>query len=259
MPRLLRITFAVSLGLALLVPATGGAQEPPPAETAPPPPTTTTPQDPIVQIEPPPVVTIKVPPLPKPKPAAKKAKVQRAKPAPREPVRRSSPRRSVRVWEPEPVAVAPRAEVEAPVAETKPAKPAAVKPKPKPKPKPHRKKVVRANPRVVAKAAAPPARTIRDPDRAGAVLAAQFSMGDDPAQAAGTGVGTGMVVAAVLFAVFLGTAVGIVGTAPLLADRWPKVFEPVIDATDQIVLVGVWIAGLALTLAVTWALTSPGG
>ena len=250
MSSLLRSILAISVGLALLVPATGGAQEPPPDDLAPPPPPST-PADPEVppEVEGPTTVTIKVPPLREAKPAPKKAAPQQAAPqqaapAP-DPVRRTSPRRSVRVYEP----VTPSYESEAPVVEQTPAK------APRPKAKRVKKNVQRPRPRAVAKPTAPVLRTIRDPDRAGAVLAAQFTLGGN---SDGAGVNTTVLVLAIMIAALLGCVVGVVGAAPLLADRWPKVFVPVIDATDRIVLAGVCLAGAAATLAITWALTGPG-
>lgn len=242
MPRQLRILLVALVAVALLVPATGAAQEPPPEESPPPPPppTTTQPQEPVVEIEEPVVVTITVPPLPEPKPAARKAKPQQAASTPREPVRRSTPRRS------EPSSSETPSEFEAP---TEAAAPAKAKPA---KPKPVRRKARRARPRVVAKAAPAPVQTIRDPDRAGAVLAAQFTL----TEAAGEDYTP--LVLALLFAFLLAAGAGVVYASPVLADRWPKVFVPVLESTDRIVVPGLCVAGAALTLVITWALTGPG-
>jgi hypothetical protein len=65
---------------------------------------------------------------------------------------------------------------------------------------------------------------------------------------------------ALAFATVLGMLLVLAAAAPLLADRWPRVFVPVIDATERIVLAAVLtyvcLAGAALTLAITWALNS---
>lgn len=243
MSSLLRSVLAISVGLALLVPATGGAQEPPPDELAPPPPSTPAEPEAPPKVEGPTTVTIKVPPLHEAKPAPKKVQTQQAPDS--EPVRRTSPSRSVRVSEP----VTPSYESDAPVVEQKPAK------TPRAKSKRARKNVHRPRPRAVAKATAPVIRTIRDPDPAGAVLAARFTL-DDASESGG--VNTTVLVLAIMIAALLGGVVGVVAAAPLLADRWPKVFVPVIDATDRVVLAGVCLAGAALTLVITWALTGPG-
>jgi hypothetical protein len=242
----LRTTLVALVGIALLVPAAGAGQEPPPDELAPPPPPPTAPVDPVEPVEPagPTSITITVPPLPAKK-AAPQAKPQPAKPARREPVRRSAPRRSAPVVETRSEAREP----EVPV-------PAAT-PEPKAAPKPSaKKKVLRPKPRVVAKAVAPaPARPIRDREAAGAVLGAQFALG---AGSEDEGVNKTILVLALALAAVLGAVVGVVAAAPVLAGRWPSVFVPVIDATEQIVLAGICLAGAALALVITWALTGPG-
>jgi hypothetical protein len=108
---------------------------------------------------------------------------------------------------------------------------------------------------VVAKAPAPLApHPIRDPERAGAVLAAHFTLAEDDGRA-----NTLVVVLAALLVGLIGGVAAVVGAAPVLADRWPKVFVPVLESTDRIVLAGVCVGGAVLALAITWALTGPGG
>jgi hypothetical protein len=108
---------------------------------------------------------------------------------------------------------------------------------------------------VVAKATAPPApRPIRDPERAGAVLAAHFTLAEDDG-----GTNTAVVVLAALLIGLIAGVVAVVGAAPVLADRWPRLFVPVLESTDRIVLGGVCVGGAVLALAITWALTGPGG
>ena len=67
-----------------------------------------------------------------------------------------------------------------------------------------------------------------------------------------------MLYLALVLAMFLGFLLSLVGTAPVLAQRWPQVFVPVMVATERIVVAGVCLAGAALTLAITWALTGRG-
>jgi len=250
--RSLRILVA-QLGIALLLPAVVAAQEPPPDEIAPPPaPTTTTISAEPVAPPGPTSTTIILPPLPAVKLAPKKATSQPAKPAEPEPapVRRTTPRRSA------PVASddfeAPAAET-SPAAETPPAKKATPKAKPKRKPA-AKQKVQPPRPRPVAKAATP--RTIPDREAAGAVLAAQFTLGRE--DAGGGGMSSGLVVLALVFAGLIVAVVGVLGAAPILADHWPKVFVPVIEATDRVLLAGLCLAGAAAALVITWALTGPG-
>jgi hypothetical protein len=245
---LLRFLAAI-VASALVAAAAAAAQEPPPDEIAPPPPPTT-PADPVEPAEPdgPTSITITVPPLPATKSAPKKAapKAKRVEPAP-EPARRWTPRRSAPV-DVEPSVSETQGEIEAPAAETPPAKKAAPKSKAKPA-----RKVHRPRPHAVAAAPARP-RAIPDREAAASVLAAQFTL----ERADGGRANTGMIVLALVLAAALGLVVGVVGAAPVLADRWPKVFVPVIDATDRVVLAGLCVAGAAVTLVITWALTGPG-
>jgi hypothetical protein len=249
-----RLIAALAAAFALWLPALAGAQEGPPPDDIPPP-ATTTPTEPVEPAEPtgPTSITITVPPLPAQKAAPKKAAPQQAKPAPkraapvrREPVRRASPRRS------EPV----ESYSEPAVSEEPAAEPVPQKPKPAAKKaKAAKKKVHRAKPRVVAKAAAPVARgPIRDPQPVSAVLGAQFTLGQDDG-----GMNTSVIVLALMLAGLVGAVAAVVGAAPILADRWPRLFVPVIESTDRIVLAGLCVGGAMVALAITWALTGPSG
>lgn len=247
MPPPVRILLVGLAGVALLAPGIGvGAVLGSPPGTTPvetnPPPDVPPPTDPAVTLEDPPgsdSITLQVPPLPDPPAATAKTK-KKVVPT-RPPVRTERPARVQRVTERETsssVDVAPVAESET-----------AVTPKPKPKVKRSARKVV-----VLPQASAP-----QRPDRellpAHGVLAAQYS---GPTLGSTATSSSPVLYLAVSFAVVLGMLFGLVGAAPRLAGRWPEVFVPVIDATERIVLVGVCLAGAALTLAVTWALTGPG-
>ena len=250
MPPPVRILLVGLAGVALLAPGIGvGAVlgSPPgttPVETNPPPdvPPAT---EPGVTVEDPPgsdSITLQVPPLPDPPAAAAKTKKKKVAPT-RPPVRTVRPARVHRVTERETsssVDVAPVAESET-----------AVKPKPKQK-----AKVKRSARKVVV---LPRASASQRPNRellpTHGVLAAQYS---GPTVASTATSSSPVLYLGVSFAVVLGMLFGLVGAAPRLAGRWPEVFVPVIDATERIVLVGVCLAGAALTLAVTWALTGPG-
>jgi hypothetical protein len=245
-------SFLAAAGVVLLVPATGAAagwQEgpvPPSDDLTPPPSTAPAEPDPV---EPggPSSLTITVPPVSLAKPAPKaKPTPAKAEAAQAAPTRRTTPRR-VRSAEPS----VEHHVLVAPAVEQAPERQAA----PKARRARARAKPARPQPRVVAKVVTP-VRTIRDPEPAGAVLAAQFSLD----QGSGSGaMKTVVLLLAVALAAVLGALVAAVGAAPLLADRWPSVFVPVIDATERIVLTGVCLAGAALTLMITWALTGPGG
>jgi hypothetical protein len=253
----LRLIVAVAAVLALTLPPLAAGQEGPPPDDLPaPPPATTAPVDPVEPAEPagPTTLTITVPPLPAQKPAPKKATPAQAKPAPkraaptrREPVRRETPRSSQpveRFSEPETSAE--------PAAEPARRKPAAKKAKPKP-----RKQLQRVTPRVVAKATppiVPVRRPIRDQERVGAVLAVQFTLGQDD-----SGRNTASVVLALVLAGIVGAVAAVAGLAPVLAERWPALFVPVMESTGRIVVTGVCLGGALLVLAMTWALTGPGG
>lgn len=245
MPTPLRTILAALVGVALLAPAIAAAavQEDPPVTT--PVETTPLPPDPAPPAEPPPVtveappepqtITIQVPPLPEP--AAAPAKPKRVQP------RTHAPRvvhtRVERAPEPE-----SHSRVDA--------VPAA-KPKPNSKVK-TRKKVKHSTRHAVAPLAAaqPP---VIDPRPAHGVLSAQFSA---PVAFEPAATHRAVLYLALALATVLGLLLGVVATAPVLASRWPHVFMPVIDATERIVLAGVCVAGAALTLAITWALTGPG-
>jgi hypothetical protein len=67
-----------------------------------------------------------------------------------------------------------------------------------------------------------------------------------------------LLVLASLVAAVVAAGIAVVGAAPVLADRWPNVFLPVIEAIDRNMLAGLCLAGAALTLVITWALTGPG-
>jgi hypothetical protein len=246
----LRLIAALAAALALCLPALAAAQEGPPPEDVPaPPPTTTAPTEPVEPAEPtgPTSMTIIVPPLPAQKAAPKKAAPKKAAPqkAPErsEPVHRSAPAESYSE---------PETYEEPATAEPAPRKPVAKKAKAA-KRKAHRTKA-KPKPRVVATAVALPAsRPIRDPQPVGAVLGAQFTLGEDG------GTNTGVIVLALVLTGLVGAVAAVVGAAPILADRWPKLFVPVIESTDRIVLAGVCVGGAMLALVITWALTGPSG
>lgn len=233
-------------GVALLVPAIGGAAvpgEPPvttPVETTPPAPDPAPP----VELEAPPAITItiEVPPVAEPAVAAPKRTFGTLA-RPRTHARPAQPRRVERRAEPERRS---RADI-APVAKEKPT------PKAKPK-KTKKKKLRKPQHRVIAPVSAPQD-PIRDRMPEQGVLAAQFSAPDvvSPATTHWVVLYLGLAVAAVLGMLF-----GLVGAAPVLAGRWPQVFVPVMHATERIVLAGVCLAGAAATLAIMWALTGSG-
>jgi hypothetical protein len=106
----------------------------------------------------------------------------------------------------------------------------------------------------VAPASAAPREPIRDRRAAQGVLAARFAT---PVASSTAGANHSVLYLALALATVLGMLLGLAAAAPLLAGRWPQVFVPVIDATERIVLAGVCLAGAALTLAITWALTGP--
>jgi hypothetical protein len=251
----LRLIAAIAAALALCLPALAAAQEGPPPEDipAPPPTTTTTPTEPVEPTEPtgPTTMTITVPPLPAQKTAPKKAAPQKAKAAPKAtsaPVQQPAPRRS------DPVESYSQPEAsEEPAAEPEPAKPVAKKAKAA-KRKAHRT-TSGPNPRVVATAVALPAsRPIRDPQPVGAVLGARFTLAGEDG-----GTSTGVIVLALVLIGLVGSVAAVVGAAPILADRWPKLFVPVIESTDRIVLAGLCVGGAMVALVITWALTGPSG
>ncbi|MGZ8688492.1 MAG: hypothetical protein ACXWZP_08700 [Gaiellaceae bacterium] len=232
-------------GVALLVPAIGVAavrEDPPvttPVETVPPLPDPAPPVEPEAPPEPPAItITIEVPPLPEPVVAAPRRTL--ARPAlPRAQARRVAPARVERVAKAESRS---RADV-APVVTKKPT--------PKAKPK---QKLRKPRRRVIAPVSAPQ-RPIREHVSVHGVLAAQFSAPDAASPAT---THREVLYLALALAAVLGTLLGLVVAAPALAGRWPQVFVPVIDASEQIVLAGVCLACAALTLAITWALTGPG-
>lgn len=248
-----RTLLAGLVGVALLVPAIGVAaarQEPPvttPVETTPVE-TTPLPENPAPPVEPdePPgqqTITLQVPPLPAPAAVAPKAKPKPKLVRERAPVRRVTPRRVVeRVAEPETQA---RVDV-API----------VKEKPRLKAKPT--KPSRPQQKVIAPASAPQ-RLLRDGPPTHGVLAAQFppQAALSPSSTPDSGQRAVLYLALVLGAVLV-VLLGLVGTAPVLALRWPQVFVPVIHSSERIVLAGVCLATGALTLAITWVLTGPG-
>lgn len=247
MPTPLRTILAALVGVALLVPAIGAAaveEDPPvttPVETTPLPPDPVPAEPPVITVEAPPeqqTITLQVPMTPEPQAAPVKRKLVKPR-THRRPVTHT---RVERVSEPEPQS---RAEV-APV----------TKAKAKPKAKPRRKAKVKKLRRHVAVApVVAPQLRVPDPEPAHGVLAARFS---EPAAIDPDATDPAVLYLAVALATVLGLLLGVVVTAPVLADRWPEVFMPVIDATERIVLAGVCVAGAALTLAITWVLTGPG-
>ena len=240
--------LAALVAVALLVPAIGAAavreDPPPPAETTPPPTEPAPPEDPPVTITPEPPVTIeiKVPPLPDPVAASPKPKLEKPEPVrQRAHSRRVTPRRVEYRAEPE----TPSRADAAPVAKKKPA--AKVKPK--------RKKPRQIQHVVVAAPVSAPLVAIRDRGPAHGVLAALLVA---PETSSPPGASSAVLYLALALAAMLGTLFGLVGAAPVLAGPWPRVFAPVIVATERIVLAGVCLAGAALTLAITWVLTARG-
>lgn len=240
-------TLLVGLaGVAFLVPAIGAAavrEDPPvttPAETSPGP-ADPVPLEPTVTLgvppEPPDSITIQVPPLPEPAPAARAPKPKLTRP--RAHAHRITPRQAERrVAEP-----ASRSEAHvAPVVKKKatPRKPL---------------KELRQPQRKIVPAVSAPRRPIRDRMPTHGLLAAQYST---PAVAAPPVARSTVLYLALALATVLGMLLALVAAAPVLAGRWPQVFVPVINATERIVLTGVCLAGAALTLAITWALTGPG-
>jgi hypothetical protein len=214
-----------------------------PEETTPPPPTTT---DPGVTEEEPPgpdTITLIVPPLPAPRAAAAKQQQKVVRPRPKV-VRKAARPAAHRAVERE----TPSADEFAPVE-------VEVKAKPKAKAKAKAKQPRRPEPRLTAPAALQ-RRPLREPEPAHGVLAVQHTtrhVGSTPTT------NTAVLYFSITLATVLGMLLCAVGAAPRLAGRWPHVFVPVIDATERIVLAGVCLAGAALTLAITWALTGPGG
>ena len=97
---------------------------------------------------------------------------------------------------------------------------------------------------------------IQDALPAHGVLAARYSQ-QQVASAATTR--TAVLYLGIVLVGGLSLVVGLLGAAPRLVGRWPQVFMPVIDSRERIGLTGVCLAGAALTLAITWMLTGPGG
>jgi hypothetical protein len=116
-----------------------------------------------------------------------------------------------------------------------------------------KRKKQRAQPKAITPAPTS-RRPVRDRMPVNGVLAAQFST---PQSSASATAPRAILYLALALAAVLGMVLGLAAAAPLLAGRWPQVFVPVIDATERIVLAGVCLAGAALTLAITWALTGP--
>jgi hypothetical protein len=207
---------------------------PPPAQTQPPPPPVTIPEDPPEPRSTTITLIVPAPPAAKPKRVAAKQAPSSA-PAP---AKRYRPRRTRSYAEPytEPAA-----------------EPAAPKPTVKRKRKPARpaKRVPAASPLRVAPVHQA---VVRDNTRVSAVLGARFS----PQTVASSPPDRRAEYLLIVLAVGGSLLLGIAGAAPRLAWYWPEIFVPVIDATERIVLAGVCLAGAALTLAITWALTGPG-
>ncbi len=255
-----RTILVVLAGAALLVPAIGVAaarEDPPvttPVEAIPLPPEPVLPVDPVVVLDPPQPVTIEieVPTLPDPvlaEPTHKPPKLAQ----PPAPAPRIAPTAARHVTERE---TQHRADA-APVATKKPTPIA--KPQQRLKQKRLKQERLKQAQRKVLASVSAPQRLIRKHTPAHGVLAAQHS-GQD---AAFPSTLPATMHRAVLYlplaaAAVLGILLGLVGAAPVLAGRWPQVFDPIIDASERIVLAGVCLMGVVLTMAITWALTGPG-
>lgn len=249
MSPLVRI-LAPLVASVLLLPGPGAAaaqEDPPgttPTETSPPPADPTPPVETVATLDVPAepyTITIVVPVLPE---RAPKRAAVRKHAAP--PVRRSHSRAAPTVSH----EVAERSQssprIVAPAKPDKAAKAAKTRKQAKPP------RLKRAAPPRVSRPA-----VIRVPDHvpAAGVLAAQFSSAsvDPSAPASNT-----ILYLALTFAALLAMLVALAAAAPSLALLWPRVFAPVIQAQEQLLLAAACIVCAAITLAITWALTGPG-
>lgn len=251
-------TLAPLVALVLLLPGLGSAaaqEDPPettPTETSPPPADPTPPVETVITLDVPDAsdtITIVVP-VP-PKPARKWAAVRPAvRPAVAPSVRRSDSR--------------PAPTVSSEVVESSQSSPRGA-PAQSAKPKKAAKAAKAAKTRKQTKLSPPKRSTpprvfrpavIRAPEHtAGGVLAARFSSASvDPSASTSNPI----FYLALTLAALLAMLVALVAAAPSLAPLWPRVFVPVIRAQEQLLLGVACVICVAITLAITWALTGPG-